>query len=30
MGQAASGASSRDELIRLGREAGYDLSGALG
>lgn len=28
--QAASGARSRDELIALGRQAGYDLSGVLG
>lgn len=28
--QAASGAKSREELIGLGREAGYDLSGVLG
>jgi len=29
LGQAASGARSRDELIRLGAAAGYDLSGVL-
>jgi uncharacterized protein (TIGR01244 family) len=28
-GQAQSGARSRDELVRLGREAGYDLSGSI-
>ena len=28
--QATSGARSRDELIGLGREAGYDLTGVLG
>lgn len=30
LSQAASGARPRDELVRLGREAGYDLSGVLG
>ena len=30
IGQAMSGARSRDELISLGRQAGYDLSGVLG
>lgn len=30
IGQAASGALGRDELIRLGREAGYELSAVLG
>lgn len=30
LGQAATGARPRDELIALGRGAGYDLSGALG
>ncbi|MCR5872993.1 TIGR01244 family phosphatase [Phenylobacterium sp. J426] len=30
LSQAASGAKPRDELVRLGREAGYDLSGVLG
>jgi uncharacterized protein (TIGR01244 family) len=30
LGQAASGARSRDELVKLGRDAGYDLSGVLG
>ncbi|MFZ5670564.1 MAG: TIGR01244 family sulfur transferase [Pseudomonadota bacterium] len=30
IGQAESGARGRGELKRLGREAGYDLSGALG
>ncbi|HEY3950447.1 TIGR01244 family sulfur transferase [Phenylobacterium sp.] len=30
IGQALSGAMSRGELIALGRQAGYDLSGALG
>ena len=30
MGEAAAGARSREELLRLGAEAGYDLSGALG
>ncbi|WP_337187784.1 TIGR01244 family sulfur transferase [Phenylobacterium sp.] len=30
LGQAASGARSRDELVGLGRAAGYDLSGVLG
>jgi uncharacterized protein (TIGR01244 family) len=29
LGEALSGARSRDELIRLGRDAGYDLSGVL-
>lgn len=29
LGQASSGAQSREDLIRLGREAGYDLSGVL-
>lgn len=29
LGQAASGAISRTELVELGRAAGYDLSGAL-
>jgi uncharacterized protein (TIGR01244 family) len=29
IGEALSGARERDELIRLGRDAGYDLSGAL-
>ncbi len=29
LGELISGARSRDELIALGREAGYDLSGAL-
>jgi uncharacterized protein (TIGR01244 family) len=29
LGELISGARSRDELIGLGREAGYDLSGAL-
>ena len=28
--QAASGARPRDELVELGRQAGYDLSGVLG
>ncbi|MBL8771602.1 MAG: TIGR01244 family phosphatase [Phenylobacterium sp.] len=28
--QAQSGARPRDELVRLGRDAGYDLSGVLG
>jgi uncharacterized protein (TIGR01244 family) len=30
LSQAASGAQPRDELVRLGRDAGYDLSGVLG
>jgi uncharacterized protein (TIGR01244 family) len=30
LSEAASGARSRDELIGLGRAAGYDLSGPLG
>jgi uncharacterized protein (TIGR01244 family) len=30
LSQAVSGARSRDELIALGRQAGYDLSGPLG
>ncbi|MFN3583320.1 TIGR01244 family sulfur transferase [Phenylobacterium sp.] len=30
LGQAASGARGRDELVKLGRDAGYDLSGVLG
>ena len=30
LGQAASGARPRDELVRLGADAGYDLSGVLG
>jgi len=30
LGQAASGARDRAELVRLGQEAGYDLSGVLG
>ncbi|MGA0607867.1 TIGR01244 family sulfur transferase [Phenylobacterium sp. VNQ135] len=30
LSQAASGAKPRDELVRLGRDAGYDLSGVLG
>lgn len=30
LSQAAAGARPRDELIGLGREAGYDLSGVLG
>ena len=30
LGEAQSGAMSRDELVRLGRAAGYDLSGPLG
>jgi uncharacterized protein (TIGR01244 family) len=30
LGQAASGARPRDELIGLGADAGYDLSGVLG
>jgi len=30
IGQAMSGARTRDELVSLGRAAGYDLSGALG
>jgi uncharacterized protein (TIGR01244 family) len=30
LSQAASGARSRDELIALGRRAGYDLTGVLG
>lgn len=30
IGQAQSGARSRGELVSLGREAGYDLSGVLG
>ena len=29
VGELLSGARSRDELVRLGREAGYDLSGVL-
>jgi uncharacterized protein (TIGR01244 family) len=29
LGEALSGARTRDELVRLGREAGYDLSGVL-
>jgi len=29
LSQAATGARPRDELVRLGREAGYDLSGVL-
>ncbi|CAN7419609.1 TIGR01244 family sulfur transferase [Phenylobacterium sp. LjRoot225] len=29
LGEAQSGAHSRDELVQLGREAGYDLSGVL-
>ncbi|MDG2523374.1 TIGR01244 family sulfur transferase [Caulobacter segnis] len=29
LGQAASGASSRDDLVALGEAAGYDLSGVL-
>ena len=29
VGELLSGAKSRDELVRLGREAGYDLSGVL-
>jgi uncharacterized protein (TIGR01244 family) len=29
LGQALSGQRSRDDLVRLGREAGYDLSGVL-
>jgi uncharacterized protein (TIGR01244 family) len=29
LGEALSGAQSRDELVRLGRDAGYDLSGVL-
>ncbi len=29
LGEALSGATSREELVRLGREAGYDLSGVL-
>ena len=29
LGEALSGARSRDELVQLGREAGYDLSGVL-
>jgi uncharacterized protein (TIGR01244 family) len=29
LGEALSGARTRDELVRLGREAGYDLSAAL-
>jgi uncharacterized protein (TIGR01244 family) len=29
LGEALSGARSRDELVRLGRDAGYDLSGVL-
>jgi uncharacterized protein (TIGR01244 family) len=29
LGQAASGERSRDELVKLGTDAGYDLSGAL-
>jgi uncharacterized protein (TIGR01244 family) len=30
LGQAETGARPREELVRLGREAGYDLSGVLG
>ena len=30
LGQAMSGAKGRGELVQLGREAGYDLSGVLG
>ena len=30
LGQAASGTRPRDELVRLGSDAGYDLSGVLG
>jgi uncharacterized protein (TIGR01244 family) len=30
IGQATSGAMERGELVSLGREAGYDLSGVLG
>jgi uncharacterized protein (TIGR01244 family) len=30
LGQAASGAADRGELVRLGADAGYDLSGVLG
>ncbi len=30
LGQAVAGARSRDELIQLGADAGYDLSGVLG
>jgi uncharacterized protein (TIGR01244 family) len=30
LGQAASGSRPRDELVRLGADAGYDLSGVLG
>jgi uncharacterized protein (TIGR01244 family) len=30
LSQAAAGARPRDELVRLGRDAGYDLSGVLG
>ena len=30
IGQAMSGARTRGELVSLGREAGYDLSGVLG
>jgi uncharacterized protein (TIGR01244 family) len=30
LGQAMSGARGRDELVALGRQAGYDLSGVLG
>jgi len=30
IGQAQSGAMSRGELVSLGRQAGYDLSGVLG
>ena len=29
LGELVSGARSRDDLVRLGREAGYDLSGVL-
>ena len=29
LGEALSGARGRDELVRLGRDAGYDLSGVL-
>jgi uncharacterized protein (TIGR01244 family) len=30
VGQAVAGERSRDELVRWGRDAGYDLSGVLG
>ena len=30
LSQAAAGARPRDELVKLGRDAGYDLSGVLG